>query len=176
MPTTLDEVLAPEFLDDIDSIPIEDLRARRTKCQEVEVQLSYIRRMAQGRLDILVADIRRRVDGSAKGDLGQLLDHLTPILAEGIRGKDRGALPTLMAPEITDELTNELDAALPESTLARLVHLDDDEVLGIGEQLRDLEKTVSNRRHQVHRQLDALTAELVRRYKDRPVEIDSLLQ
>ena len=36
------------------------IRARRAESQQVEAKLSYLRRMAQGRLDIVSAEIGRR--------------------------------------------------------------------------------------------------------------------
>ena len=175
MPIHIDEVLDPAFVEGLDELSLDEVRQRRSKSQQVEVGLSYLRRMTQGRLDILVADIRRRAEG-ADSDLIHLLDHLTPILAEGIRGKDRGAIPTHMTPDFSEDLTAELDEILPDTTIANLPNLTNAEVLHIGEELRDLEKAVSIRRHDVHQCLDKLTAELVRRYKDDPAEVEALLQ
>jgi hypothetical protein len=51
----IDEVLAPEYLDGLKEWPLEKLRARRDRAEEVEFDRSFLRRMVQGRLDIVAA-------------------------------------------------------------------------------------------------------------------------
>ena len=65
---SLDVLLAPEFLESLEVLPIEDLRQRRIRAAEVEVGLSYARRLVQGHLDILLAESARREAGSAPID------------------------------------------------------------------------------------------------------------
>ncbi len=171
----IEQLLADEFLEGVESLSIEELRARREDCQRVEVGLSYVRRLAQGRLDILVADLRRRADGG-RLDVQAVLDQLNDILSEGLRGADQGRLPSLIVPEVTAEIEAELEAAVPTTTLADLVHLTDAEALKCGEALRDLEKKVSIQRRALHERIDIFERDLVRRYKANEVDVDSLLK
>ena len=175
MPRPIEELLADDFLTGLESKSIEEVRSLRNDLQEVEVALSYVRRLAQGRLDILVADLRRRADGG-RIDVQEVLDQLDEILSEGLRGQHQGRLPSLMVPELSDELTAELEAAVPTASLADLVHLTDAEALRVGEALRDLEKKVSVQRRALHERIDVLEKDLVRRYKANEVDVDSLLR
>src|SRR5207248_3020246 len=81
----LDDLLAPGYLEGLTKIPIDELRARRQECQTVEGSLSYLRRLVQGRLDIVLAELNRRREGGEASDLSDIIDHLPEILAE----KDR---------------------------------------------------------------------------------------
>jgi len=171
----IEEILADPSADSVETLSLDDLRAQREECQQVEVALSYVRRLAQGRLDILVADLRRRADGG-RLDVQSVLDQLNDILSEGLRGADQGRLPSLMVPEVTAELEAELDAAVPTTTLADLVHLTDAEALSCGESLRDLEKKVSIQRRALHDRIDVFERDLVRRYKANEADVDSLLK
>lgn len=56
----IDQVREAEFLDDITTIPLDDLRSRRDLAEEVETELSYYRRLLHGRLDVLAFERRRR--------------------------------------------------------------------------------------------------------------------
>jgi hypothetical protein len=63
----IDRVLDPRFTDRVDQLGLAELRARRE-----EAEVSYLRRLLQGRLDILRAELARRYrDGTAQ--VSQLL-------------------------------------------------------------------------------------------------------
>ncbi len=51
--------LAPAYLETISAAPLGELRAKKAECEEVEVSLSYVRRMAEGRIDVLRAYLQR---------------------------------------------------------------------------------------------------------------------
>ena len=61
-----ERVLAPAFLDGLREWPISELRARRRLAESAEQHLSFLRRMLQGRLDILTSEQRLR--GTAGAD------------------------------------------------------------------------------------------------------------
>ena len=52
----LDRVLAPDFLDDLQGMDLPTLREHRTVAEQEEADLSYARRLIQGRLDLLGAE------------------------------------------------------------------------------------------------------------------------
>ena len=56
----IDLVLAEDFLVGIDSVDLDDVRGRRREAEQEDADLSYIRRMLQGRMDILRAELSRR--------------------------------------------------------------------------------------------------------------------
>ena len=75
----VDQVLAPEFLVGLSEIPLAELRARRREAEQEEADLSYLRRMLHGRIDIVSAELRRRSPDSTDGPL---LDDLSTILGD----------------------------------------------------------------------------------------------
>lgn len=174
----LDRVLDNAYVGDLASRSIEDIRAMRAESQAVETGLSYVRRLAQGRLDIVAADLRRRREGGDPPDLHSLVEHLPEILGEHVHAAGVGRLPTLMAPrddEVTRQLTARLDAIVDANILGALDQLDDDEALALTNQLADLERQVSERRQALFTRIDALQAELTRRYKTGEASVESLL-
>ena len=56
----IDRVLAPEYLDGLDGLGMEELRSRKAEAEQEETDLSYARRLLQGRLDILRAEREAR--------------------------------------------------------------------------------------------------------------------
>ncbi len=56
----VDRVLGAGFLDDLDQLTLQELRERRHDAEQEDADLSYIRRLLQGRLDIIRAEIERR--------------------------------------------------------------------------------------------------------------------
>src|SRR5438270_12423751 len=70
----IDKVLDPEFVAGLGQISLDDLRERRKEAEQEETDLSYMRRLLQGRLDILRAELARR--GGEQTDLVQALPHI----------------------------------------------------------------------------------------------------
>ena len=76
----IDKVLDPEFLADLSAVAARRAAPRGTaECLEIETEVSYVRRMAQARLDILEAELDRRAAG---GSVGDLIAALPEILAD----------------------------------------------------------------------------------------------
>jgi hypothetical protein len=172
----LDSVLAPEWAADPASLSIEELRQRRAEVQAVEVALSYQRRMAQGRLDIVAAERQRRADGGEPLDHERMVARLSEILAQRTRAPGVGRLPQLMAPEPSEAETPELDAIAGPGVLASLTELGDAEVEQLVADLTEFEMRCSSLRRELHDRIDLLQAEVVRRYRSGEVSVESLLR
>ena len=82
----IDRVLSEDYLSGLGSVDIAELRELRTEAEQEEVDLSYIRRMVQGRLDVIRAELNRR-DGNGSGNL---VEDLAAILADEPRSPARG--------------------------------------------------------------------------------------
>jgi hypothetical protein len=82
----VDALLAPGFIDGLGSRPMADVRRLRRQAEQEEVNLSYTRRLLQGRLDIVRRELQRR----AEHDGRSLVDLLPEILAEKGRGPAHG--------------------------------------------------------------------------------------
>jgi hypothetical protein len=93
MDTELDRILADDYLAGLSDRPVAELRALRAQCQTVETQLSYLRRMVQGRHDIVTGEIDRRSHGGDRYDVSDLVDRLPEILADRIHAPGPGRLP-----------------------------------------------------------------------------------
>ncbi len=173
----LARILTPDYLDDVGARSVADIRAMRAECQEAETALSYLRRLVQGRLDIVHAYVE---SAGAEGgpDLSSVVDALPAILAGGGRTVGGpGRNPVLHSPdtESLDQVTEELDGILGVDNLSRLAHLDQAQLADLAEQLRALENRVSAERRGLHERIDTLQAELVARHKSGQASVDGLL-
>jgi hypothetical protein len=168
--TELERLLAPDYLDGLPERSLEDVRAMRAECQEAETAVSFLRRMAQGRLDLVHACL----DGS---DLGSLVERLPSIIGSGPpRPQGYGRLPSQMSPDLDkDDLTEELDAVLDADQTGLLPTMDEAELRAVGERLTVIEKRISDQRRALHERIDKLQAEIVSRYKTGEASVDGLL-
>ncbi|MDA8381190.1 MAG: hypothetical protein M0020_10295 [Actinomycetota bacterium] len=172
---SVEDVLAPGFLDGLSERRLEDLHAMRMTCQEVEVALSYVRRIIQGRVDIVAAVMDRQGE-----DLSKLVKDLPNILAPHSRSPGTGRLPEPLAPRPDSPdviaLTERLDEIVGAEAIGRLPSLSEGELLNIIDRLGDLEIELSSARRKVHEQLDVLQNEIITRYKSGRASVDNLLQ
>jgi len=174
----IDRLLDDGYLGDLSQRSIEQIRSMRAECQVVETDLSFVRRLVQGRLDIVAADVRRRREGGEPGDLHSLVEHLPEILGEEVHAAGVGRLPQLMAPgddAVVAQLTSRLDTIVDANTLGSLPELSDDDVMDLTHRLAELEHEVSRQRRAMFGRIDALQAELTRRYKTGEASVESLL-
>jgi hypothetical protein len=63
----IDRILDPAYVADLGARPVDDLRSMRDECVDVETEVSYVRRRAQARLDIIAAEVERRAAGGSLG-------------------------------------------------------------------------------------------------------------
>jgi nickel-type superoxide dismutase maturation protease len=171
----LERVLDASYVTDLESLEMDELRARRDECQELETALSYVRRLAQGRLDIAGAELKRRTEGGEHLDVHELVSRLPDILSDRIHAPGLGRLPTLMAPGADADLTGDLDAVADATRLLHLADMADDEVTALVDAIHGYEHEVSARRRRLHEQIDKLQAEIIRRYRTGEASVESLL-
>lgn len=177
MAAARERILDASYLGDVTKRPIDEVRSMRAECQAVETSLSYLRRLVQGRLDIVGLELQRRAEGGDPGDLPDLISRLPETLADRTRSPGVGRLPQLLEPgELDDDLEAELDAIVHPGELTRLPEIDDAELRDLTERLSEFEHRVSNDRHALFERIDALQAEIMRRYRTGEATVDSLLQ
>jgi hypothetical protein len=172
----LNRILTSPYLDGIESRSLEEIRAMRTECQQIEVGLSYLRRLIQGRLDI-VHTYLEYVDADGPPDLASLVDSLPGILSAG-PGRPPGPehLPMLLAPDTEgSDLTAELDDVLGADEIGSLDGMDANQLRDLAGRLEALENRVSLDRRALHVRIDTLQAELVERHKTGRASVDGLL-
>lgn len=162
---------SPDLDRDLERLTVPELRMRRRVAETEEQELSYVRRLLHGRIDILRAEQRRR---AGHGD--DMMTHLPDILSDGPRaggGPSRHISLTVPDPTIMPHRAHELAAASAGgSDLGRLT---DRELRGILDTLQQHERAISDSRGRVHRILDHLSKELTRRYRDGSAQVDDLL-
>jgi hypothetical protein len=151
------------YLDGLPEKAMDELRAMREECREAENELSFERRLTQARIDILSAELERRSSGGGE----ELLQKLPEILATEPTSSsaplpDRA--PDFSIPRNVDVPRRRVEEIVGEQTLARLPSLQTEEIRGIIVSLGEHERSVSARRKAVHEVMDAVQAEIIRRY------------
>ncbi|MEO0494158.1 MAG: hypothetical protein AAF081_12140 [Actinomycetota bacterium] len=160
----LQRVLEPTYLSGIADAPIEQIRSMRAACSDLENGASYVRRLAQGRLDLLAEETKRRADGGG-GNLTELVDGLADMLSEGVRAPGSGRVDQELDPPeaVVGPLTEVLDAKVGPSVVTAVAELGDDELSAGVIALRDFEEELSGARRSLHGTIDSLNNELARR-------------
>ena len=92
----IDRVLDPGFTEGVDRLGLPELRARREEAEAEEADVSYLRRLLEGRLDILQAELERRSAGGDQ-DVAGLLAGLPKILTDDAPGTF-SAVPRVQVP------------------------------------------------------------------------------
>jgi len=157
-------MLDDSYLDGVDTRPLDELRAMHADCLEVETELSYVRRLAQARIDIVTAELDRRASGGSVEDLVRMLPS---ILADEHPRSDpaHSRLPPHLAPSMAITWQRGLEHLIGDSTLLNLPTLSVEELEDTREQLRTLEREMSGRRRALHRVIDGLDAALAARHR-----------
>jgi len=156
---------------DPQSLTLDELRALRGELQAEDDVVSYVRRVAQARVDLVRAELHRRERGERSDDLPRelrvvLSSHLTS-------GAPRPPRPV---ENLADhELSDELDVVCAEHGFSRIDELSIGELNQLDDVLTTFERRVSDDRRERYDRLDALSAELVRRYRDGEASVDGLL-
>lgn len=174
----LERVLDSDYVAGLEQLPTSEIRARRGECQTVETDLSFARRLVQGRLDIIHAEIERRAGGGARSDAAGLVEGLRDgtILSDHGRPAGFGRLSPRLAPsDQVDEFIAEIEDVADTDALATLPELSDDVVAKLADRLATLERSFSARRRQVFDRIDLLQGEIIRRYKTGTTNPDELL-
>jgi hypothetical protein len=163
----VDRVLDAAYLEGLGERSVDEVEAMKVECVELETEASFVRRLAQARIDILEAERRRRHEG---GSLDELIAGLAGILAdEGPRPAPAQAhLPQVLTPSPAIEWTRGHERLVSDATLVRLPDLSEEELDQTEAGLRELEGEVSTVRHRLHEVLHTLDMELAARLQATP--------
>ena len=154
------------------TLSLADLRTTRNELQQREDAVSYVRRMVQGRLDIARAEKARRAENRG-GDIVVSGAITRVFAAESAGGSQRPPRDT--EPSIDDPLAAQLEALCDRIGFGSVHGLDDDELIVCIDELSSFEAEVSRQRRVLFAAIDALSVELVRRYKTHDSAVDELL-
>jgi len=178
--TELDELLAVNDLRALAGRSIDELRQLRDRLGEIETGLSFARRMAQGRLDILLGELgARALPGDGAGDgLGgtDVLGRLPDVLSGQSRTMSQPRpVRDVEIPAFADEILAPLDQFITPSQLADLATLDDETIRAAADRITAYEQAISRRRLEVHRIVDEVQEEIIGRYRSGALTVDDLL-
>jgi hypothetical protein len=162
----LDRIGRPEFVEGLDALALDELRTRRDDCLAEREYLSLLRRLVQGRAEILRAEVERRGGSSPEGTL---VERLSRILSVEPQGPSRGEAVRVGVPEEEMLLARRrVERLVADANLSDPQTLDDTELAQAVDRLADEEREVSASRRDVLRALDVLQGELKRRYREDP--------
>ena len=168
----IDRVLAEDYLEGLRDLPLAEVRELRKEAEQEEVDLSYLRRMIQGRLDILRAELNRRDSSSSTN----LVDGLAAILADEPRAPARGlGRHTTVEPSRADSHRRYVEALVADVDLSDTSARSTDELAHAMRTLSEEEQGISTKRRAVQAVMDACSAEITRRYRDGEADVGALL-
>lgn len=156
---------------DPQSLSLDELRTMRNRLQDEDDVVSYVRRVAQARLDLVRAEAHRRERGLSSDDLSS---ELRVVLSSQLTGGTPRP-PRSVDHVAENALSDELDAVCAEHGFGRLEDLLPSELDALEQALTAFERRVSDDRRARFDRLDALSAELVRRYREGEATVDGLL-
>lgn len=155
---------------DIAALRLPELRVLRREAQRDEADLSYVRRMLHGRIDILRAELARRRDPETP-----VVDRLSEILTDAPSSHRSSARHVTLSTPRSEEYRMLASDMLAEVELSDLDARTDEELhTGMGRLIR-YEQQVSRRRHLLQATADDCSAEIARRYRDGEAQVDDLL-
>ncbi|MFI9777671.1 ABC transporter substrate-binding protein [Streptomyces sp. NPDC051956] len=155
---------------DLSALRLPELRTLRRDAQQDEADLSYVRRLLQGRIDILRAEVARRRDPEAP-----VVDRLSEILTDKAGGHRSSARHVTLGTPRSEEYRGLAAEMLAEVELSDLDARTDDELHTAMGRLVRYEQQVSRRRHLLQSTADDCSAEIARRYREGEAQVDDLL-
>ena len=163
----IDRIREIGYVEGLGELSLDDLRARRDECLAEREYLSLLRRLVQGRAEILQAELERRW---GETDRASLVERLSTILAgEDPQATSRGEAVRVGVPE--DEMLlarRRIERLVADAGISDPTELDDERLAVAVELLTDEEHEVSAARLHVIGVLDIVQDELKRRYKQDP--------
>ena len=172
--TRLDRVLIAARRPDaeVEVLDVAAIRRERGEALREETELSYLRRVLHGRIDIIDAELRRRATGSAE----PLVRSLAAILADEPPANARSPQHMKIVPdpdpgEYRSQMEERIEAAGP----AIVLDLSDAQLADARVTLKEYEREVSEYRRIVQAVIDRFAAELTRRYREGQATVDDLL-
>ncbi|MDQ0991666.1 aerial mycelium formation protein [Streptomyces sp. V3I7] len=161
---------------DLALLSLSELRVLRRDAQRDEADLSYVRRLLQGRIDILRAELARRGPACLvrPADVS-VMDRLPEILTDApARNRSSARHVTVGTPQGEEyrRLAADMLAEVELSDLRARTDLELNTAMG---RLVRYEQQVSGRRQLLQRTADESSAEIARRYREGEAQVDDLL-
>jgi hypothetical protein len=163
----IDRIRDDGYIEGLEALSLDEVRTRRDESLAEREYVSLLRRLVQGRAEILQAELAAR---GTDEDSGPLVDRLASILAgDETTGSSRGEAFRVGVPE--DELLmarRRVERLVADVGISDPSVLDDASLAAAVDTLASEERELSDTRAFVIGVVDRLQAELMRRYKDDP--------
>ncbi|MBE8478243.1 RsiG family protein [Streptomyces justiciae] len=156
---------------DLAVLSLPELRTVRRDAQRDEADLSYVRRLLQGRIDILRAELARR---SPAGE-GSVVERLSEILTDAPARQRSSARHVTLGTPHNEEYRRLAADMLAEVELSDLAARTDAELNAAMGRLVRYEQQVSRRRQRLQHTTDECSGEIARRYREGEAQVDDLL-
>jgi F0F1-type ATP synthase epsilon subunit len=168
----IDRVLDPDYIEGLDRLGLADVRARRDDAAQEETDLSYLRRLLHGRIDIVRAEQKHRTEGGS----ASVVEQLATILADNAVGPAMGlGRYQTLEPSRAEAHRRHVEALVSDADLSDVAALPDERLeLALRTYTKE-EASVSQRRRQVQVVMDLLNAEIAKRYREGRASVDELL-
>ncbi len=169
----IDRVLAPEYVRDLARLDLAEVRTRRDDAAQEETDLSYLRRLLHARIDIVKAEQKRRREGGSSS----VVERLAEILADNVvRPAPSGAgRHQPLEPSRAEAHRRHVEALVSDTDLSDVANLPDDRLDLALRTYSAEEESVSQRRREVQKVVDALNDEIGARYRAGSASVDTLL-
>lgn len=168
----IDRVLDPAYTAGIAERPLSEVRGLRDEAAQEETDLSYLRRLLHGRIDIVRAEQERR----ATGDATAVVERLASILAPNSVGPPTGSgRHTTLEPSRAEAHRRHVEALVSDVDLSDVGSLADAKLEHALHTYLAEETEVSRRRRQVQAVMDQLNDEIAARYRQGRASVDELL-
>ncbi|MFE0422537.1 AmfC protein, partial [Streptomyces sp. NPDC058953] len=179
---------------ELSALRLPELRTLLRGSQRDEADLSYVRRLLHGRIDIIRAELTRRTGhrpqpggardrgagrdpaaGIAGGEDPGFVDRLSGILADAPSAHRSSARHVTVSTPHREEYRLLAADMLADVELSDLGARTDDELGAAMGRLARYEQRVSRRRQLLQRTADDCGAEIARRYREGEAQVDDLL-
>lgn len=160
------------FQGDPAGLSLADLRAERDRLRGIEDAVSFVRRLAQGRVDLVAAVLTSRRDGTGEVSISDIVR--TGVGPAPGTGSARPPRETDVAGD--HPLLMEFESLCDRLGFGDMANLGTDALVALKDALTAFEAEQSSIRRDLFTRIDALTAELVERYKTGTASVDALLE
>jgi hypothetical protein len=169
----IDRVLAPDYVADLKQLDLDEVRARRDDAAQEETDLSYLRRLLHGRIDIVRAEQKRRAEGGSSSVVERLVEILSDN-AVGVAPAGSGR-PQPLEPSRAEAHRRHVEALVSDADLSDVSSLPAERLdLALRTYVAE-EASVSQRRREVQKVVDLLNDEIGSRYRAGSASVDTLL-
>lgn len=171
----IDRILDEDYLDDIEDSPTDALRRLRDDCREEESVVSYARRVVQGKLDVLYAEVLRRRD---EGVATEVLNDLAHVLADDKAPSDDLDLRTRAVSTYVPDSSELRRVGERAANIEALGDLEREDDLTLAKRIGKLaveEERLSETRARLLDRIDTLNDEIADRYREGGTDVSEIL-